>query len=185
MTRANKGLGGDHFHFHLLKMQRDREVGASIVEFALVVPLLMMLVFGIMEFGIAMAQKATVASAAREGARFGSVNLYASAMGSPRDCADVVEKARENAVTIGMAPSDLAVTVTRGSDPASASTLCSAAANSASASGSSLTAPPCQGAAETDILYVHTSFGGRLDIPLVTSHSVTLETTGASRCEYN
>ncbi len=102
MTRANQGLGGESIE--LFKQRRDREGGASVVEFALVVPFLLMLVFGVIEFGTVMAQKATVASAAREGARFGSVNLYAAAMGTPRDCAGVVAKARENATTVGMSP---------------------------------------------------------------------------------
>lgn len=181
MTRAKWGPGGD---FWRTSSQRDREAGASVVEFALVVPVLFMLVFGIIEFGAAMAQKATVASAAREGARFGSVNLYASATGSPRDCADVVAKARANASTLAMTPDQVAVTVKRGSSPGSAAILCSAAANT-SPTGTALGEPPCEGAAGTDILYVVTSFDTQVNIPLASSKDVTLETTGASRCEYN
>lgn len=183
MTRANQGLGGDSYTLRL-RRARGREGGASVVEFALVVPLLLMLVFGIIEFGIVMAQKATVASAAREGARFGSVNLYASAMGSPRDCAEVIARTRENAVTLGMSPSDLAVTVSRGSDVASATAVCNASANGL-VTGAGANAEPCDGADAMDVVYVQTSFGARLSIPLVASTNIPLDATGASRCEYN
>jgi Flp pilus assembly protein TadG len=48
-------------------MKSDR--GAAVVEFALVVPLLIVLVMGIAEFGHAFFGQATMAGAAREGAR--------------------------------------------------------------------------------------------------------------------
>ena len=49
------------------RMKSDR--GAAVVEFALVVPLLIVLVMGIAEFGRAFFIQATMAGAAREGAR--------------------------------------------------------------------------------------------------------------------
>jgi Flp pilus assembly protein TadG len=45
------------------------ERGAAAVEFALVAPVLLMLLFGIIEFGKTMNTQATLSSAAREGAR--------------------------------------------------------------------------------------------------------------------
>lgn len=45
------------------------ERGAAAVEFALVVPMLLLLLFGIIEFGKTMNTQATLSSAAREGAR--------------------------------------------------------------------------------------------------------------------
>ncbi|MEN8114150.1 MAG: TadE/TadG family type IV pilus assembly protein [Actinomycetota bacterium] len=57
---------------------RDRERGASAVEFALVLPILVLLVFGIMESGWFFAQQVEIRNAAREGARLAVVN-YASA----------------------------------------------------------------------------------------------------------
>lgn len=50
--------------------------GAAIVEFAIVLPLLLMLVFGIIEFGIMLYDKAEVTNASREGARTGIVYDY-------------------------------------------------------------------------------------------------------------
>lgn len=47
------------------------ECGAAVIEFALVVPLLLVLVFGIIEFAILMYDKAMITNASREGARAG------------------------------------------------------------------------------------------------------------------
>ena len=48
-----------------------REQGTSMVEMVFVTPLLLMLVFGIAEFGVAFGQWQTLSNAAREGAREG------------------------------------------------------------------------------------------------------------------
>ena len=53
----------------------DREKGASLVEFAVVLPLLILLVFGIMEAGWLFAQQVEVRNAAREGARLAVVDF--------------------------------------------------------------------------------------------------------------
>jgi hypothetical protein len=55
--------------------RRDREKGASAVEFALVLPLLLTLVFGIMEAGWLFAQQVEVRNAAREGGRLAVVDF--------------------------------------------------------------------------------------------------------------
>ena len=47
--------------------------GASAVEFAIVLPLLLVLLFGIIEFGILLYDKAMITNASREGARVGIV----------------------------------------------------------------------------------------------------------------
>lgn len=51
----------------------NREKGASAVEFALILPLLMVILFGIIEFGFILYDKAVVTNASREGARKGIV----------------------------------------------------------------------------------------------------------------
>jgi Flp pilus assembly protein TadG len=51
------------------------ERGANLVEFALVAPLLILLVFGIIEFSWAFAQNLNVRHGAREGARLAAVNF--------------------------------------------------------------------------------------------------------------
>jgi TadE-like protein len=53
------------------KLKRNR--GASVVEFALVLPLLVILVFGIIEFGLFLYNQQVITNASREGARAGIV----------------------------------------------------------------------------------------------------------------
>ena len=52
------------------------EKGASAVEFALILPILVILIFGIVEFGIAFNNYITITHAAREGARRAAVDLF-------------------------------------------------------------------------------------------------------------
>lgn len=56
-----------------MKREVKSQRGASMVEFALVLPLLILLVFGIIEFGLALYDKAVLTNASREGARKGIV----------------------------------------------------------------------------------------------------------------
>ncbi len=56
-----------------LRRRRDHR-GAAAVEFALVMPLLLMLVFGIIDFGLMINEKTVLANAAREGARDGAIS---------------------------------------------------------------------------------------------------------------
>ena len=51
---------------------RDRR-GSELVEFALTLPILLLIVFGIVDFGLAIFDKAVVTNAAREAARRGIV----------------------------------------------------------------------------------------------------------------
>jgi Flp pilus assembly protein TadG len=50
-------------------VRQDRERGAALVEFALILPLLVMFVFGIVEFGRAYSARIELTSAVREGVR--------------------------------------------------------------------------------------------------------------------
>lgn len=60
-----------------MKTMTDQK-GVAVVEFAIVLPLLLVIVFGIVEFGLLMYNKAIITNASREGARAGIVQ------GSPR-----------------------------------------------------------------------------------------------------
>lgn len=50
------------------------EEGASVVEFAIILPLLLTMLFGIIEFGILLYDKAVLTNACREGTRYGIVS---------------------------------------------------------------------------------------------------------------
>jgi Flp pilus assembly protein TadG len=56
--------------------------GQSLVEFALIVPVFMVIAFGIFDFGLAFDSSLTISNAAREGARYGVTNPDATAITS-------------------------------------------------------------------------------------------------------
>lgn len=56
-----------------LRLRRD-EGGATLVEFAIVMPILFTLIIGISEFGLAFKDWLSVSNASREGARMGAVS---------------------------------------------------------------------------------------------------------------
>lgn len=66
-----------------------RERGAAAVEFALILPLLVVLVFGIIEFSILFYNKAMITNASREGARAGIVYNFPNRP-SAADITDIV-----------------------------------------------------------------------------------------------
>lgn len=51
------------------------DTGVSAVEFALILPVLVIILFGIIEFGILLYDKAVITNASREGARAGTVHV--------------------------------------------------------------------------------------------------------------
>src|SRR5262245_65407382 len=64
-----------------------REDGAAAVEFALIVGVLAMLIFGMLQFGLAFFQLQNLRAATREGARVGAVD------GTAQDMRDRVQNA--------------------------------------------------------------------------------------------
>ncbi len=90
--------------------RRDRR-GQSLVEFALVLPIFIMLLAGMVDFGLGLYSNLTIINAAREGARLGTItkddssNLtsFASVVVTP-----IV--ARTQAMAAGLSPTDLNVT---------------------------------------------------------------------------
>lgn len=96
-----------------MKVQRlrpNKEKGASLVEFAILAPLFVMLLFGLVEFGLAMYSKGMITNASREGARFGVV--YAT----PRKTdAEITSKVQEYLANAGFADSvNISVTGAQG-----------------------------------------------------------------------
>ena len=60
-----------------IRSRLDRQDGAAAVEFALIVGVLALLVFGMLQFGVAFFQLQNLRAAAREGARVGAVGATA------------------------------------------------------------------------------------------------------------
>ena len=72
---------------------RPRHGGQALIEFALVVPLLLLLFMGVVDFGRAIYAYNAVSNAAREGGRTAIVNQYA---------ADVESRASSQATALGI-----------------------------------------------------------------------------------
>ena len=81
-------------------IEPPRERGAALVEFAFVLPLLLILVLGVIDFGLMINQGTLVNNASREGAREG---IFGS------DAATI--EARVRAAALGIDPADLTVIV--------------------------------------------------------------------------
>lgn len=92
----------------LLKLGRRKtrgEKGQSLVEFALVLPLFLVLVFAIVDFGMGFHAWITVTNAAREGARVGAVGA---------DAATIEQRVRDTADTLDQTQLQVVVTNAQG-----------------------------------------------------------------------
>ena len=101
---------------------RRRERGASLVEFAVVVPLFLILLFGIMEAGWLFAQQVEVRNAAREGARLAAVDFGTSSEIISETCSRASLSADRasvylSAVNPGGADASALVTVSQNYEP--------------------------------------------------------------------
>jgi Flp pilus assembly protein TadG len=88
---------------HPIPMKSER--GQTMTEFALVLPLLVLLLFGVIQFGIAFNNHITLTDAVRAGARKGSVARH---MTDPEGAVE----AQVQAAATDLKPGDLDVTVT-------------------------------------------------------------------------
>jgi hypothetical protein len=82
--------------------QHRSSAGQDLVEYALILPLLLLLLLGIAEFALIIFSHDTIANAAREGARYGSIH--------PTDTGGICNRAR--GLTEGMDQGALRCTVT-------------------------------------------------------------------------
>lgn len=173
-------------------MRRRKDTGAAAVEFALVLPILLALVFGIIYFGYIFAAQISLNSSARDAARAAVVQPLTGS-GSGKKCSGVADAARRGAVTIGMTnpanparPWDIiGVTVTSPSGmtctyaptaPAPAPVdsdpdICQTVSGTTRASDNQLT-----------ILLTYNSVS---PVPLMPFSTVALKATGAFQCEYS
>ena len=84
--------------------RRLRDRGAATVEFALVLPLLLLLVVGIIQFGRAFSMQIQLSGAANAGARYLAVH--------PTDFSETRNRTRAAAVNLALADSEITVTAT-------------------------------------------------------------------------
>ncbi len=84
-------------------------MGQDLVEYALVLPLFLLLIISVLEFGLLFFQYTMVANAAREGARAGVVM---ESVACPSACLTTRINSAARAVTAGIEQSHLTVTTT-------------------------------------------------------------------------
>ncbi|MFQ6172828.1 TadE/TadG family type IV pilus assembly protein [Oryzobacter sp. R7] len=144
---------------------RRSESGASAVEFALVLPVLILLLGGIIDFGFIFSQQIALNNAARDAARAGVVQPLT---GTARTCSQLTTIAR-NSLSGGVGMSAAAVTVTPsrsdGVNPCS-------------------TTRPCTGAPGGTQLVVQATFASSPPFPVPFLGTVNLRAKGAFQCEY-
>src|SRR5437867_4314669 len=88
------------------RMPKLNERGVAAVEFALLLPVLLMILFGIIEFGMIMYSREVITNAAREGARTGIVQ------GPPKRTAGQIKTIANNYLTgTGINPAKVTFTV--------------------------------------------------------------------------
>lgn len=97
MVRDGGGLPGG-------RRPPSDESGAGLAEFALLAPILLVILFGIIEFSIAMNRAQAMEAAAREGARLASISSSTAAEVEARVDAALVGIPMQNPVTTGINP---------------------------------------------------------------------------------
>jgi Flp pilus assembly protein TadG len=145
---------------------RKGERGASAVEFALVVPFLLLIVFGIIVYGMVFAQSLSLSNSARQAARSGVI--------SGTTCDQITSLAHDAAGTIGMDGADTTVTVKRGLT----------SAGSASACGGGGSTQPCKSQPVGTNIYVTLAHDTDPVVPFIPVPS-QLTGTGVYRCEFS
>ena len=97
-----------------LRRRERREGGAALVEFALVAPLLILLLFGLIEFGMALNDYQSIRQGVRDGARqavvkqYGSTGTGCTTVAAPDEVKKVICITKDR---IGMADDEIAVRV--------------------------------------------------------------------------
>jgi Flp pilus assembly protein TadG len=154
-----------HTSLSIRAARRRDESGAAAVEFALVVPFLLLIVFGIIVYGMVFAQSLSLSNSARQAARSGVI--------SGTTCDQITSLAHDAADTIGMDGADTTVSIKRGATEATASAAC----------GGGGSTQPCKSQAVGTNIYVTLTFSPDPIIPFVPVPS-TLQGKGVYRCEF-
>ena len=136
------------------------------MEFALVMPILLLIVFGIIVYGMVFAQSLSLSNSARQAARSGVIE--------GTTCGQINTLAKDSADTLGMQGTDATVTVTRGSSEAGALAF--------GCTGVS-TLQPCKTQAQGTNVYVKLTFAFKPIVPFIPAPS-TLTGKGVYRCEF-
>lgn len=146
------------------------------MEFALILIPLLLVVFGIINFGLIFSAQIVLNNAVRDAARYAVVKPLD---GVPLTCATVANYARTIGAPVGATATDLAVTVTA----RNGSALCAIAAGTDTVTGSG-SSPACS-TSGTQPLRVSVAYTHRSLVPLVPPATSDLSAVGAFQCEYS
>lgn len=97
---------------HILCRAEDRDRGAALVEFALILPILLILLLGIIDFGLYFYNDLQLTHAARDAARRASVNDVVGANAAIDAATFVSTTDVTRSVTVGASGMDVTVTLT-------------------------------------------------------------------------
>jgi Flp pilus assembly protein TadG len=89
---------------------RSGERGQSLLEFAAVVPIFLLVVMGVVDFGVGLKSWIQITNAAREAARFGAIHCSAGDMGGISVEDLVVQRAVDSATGLDLDASNVTVT---------------------------------------------------------------------------
>ena len=153
------------------------ESGAAAVEFALVVPVLVLIISGIIGFGVVFAQQLALGNASRQVARSavvrGSFCGTGGGVGLPGTM--LTGDAKVNATTLFVTTTNVQVDIKRAANvPSDWST--------GTCSGDSAMA--CSGSLQGDNVYVRLRYTSTLSLPFF-QPSFNLQSIGAFRCEFS
>ena len=95
---------------HCASQGRSGERGQSLLEFAFVVPIFLVVVMGVVDFGVGLKSWIQVTNAAREAARYGAINCSAGDIDGTPVADLVVDRAIDSATGLGLDESNVDVT---------------------------------------------------------------------------
>jgi len=103
--------------FHLFKHVKSRS-GQALVEFALTLPIFLLLLGGIMEIGRLIYFYTAVFTASREAVRYASRTDISPTSGTTyyRDCDGIINVAQQGAIALGLTSDDITITYDHGPD---------------------------------------------------------------------
>ncbi|SDP26321.1 Flp pilus assembly protein TadG [Pedococcus dokdonensis] len=159
--------------------RRRSESGASAVEFALILPVFVLIIAAILDFGFIFAQQVQLNNAARDAARQAVVKNLA---GTAITCTETVSKARAGSQTVGISGAETAKVGVR-VERADTANSCYAPPSGSVTSSTT----PCTGAGSTPAnnpLTVTLTYTSTAPLPLPYLNSKVLTAQGVFQCEY-
>ena len=159
------------------------EGGAAAVEFALVMPVLVLLISGIIGFGAVFAQQIALGNAARQVARSAVVDgsFCGTGGGSGSAGTKLTQEAKVNSNTIFLTTNNVQVEIKRATTTPTEN-YSTAWSGSGMCSGDA--AEACTGSTAGDNVYVRLRYTSTLSLPFF-QPSFNLTSIGAFRCEFS